>query len=169
MASGTALVSVEEYLSTTYKPACDYIDGVLRQKPMPTFRHAAVQGQLIVLINPRFRQFCAVPELTVKIRTGKYLVPDVAVQRRNSIQSPYPEAPVHLCVEILSPDDRFSDIVAKCEEYHEWGVETTWIVDPENCQAWEFHKGHRPTEIPAAGSLTAEGISVPLQDVFADL
>jgi len=27
---------MDEYLSTTYKPACDYLEGVLRVKPLPT-------------------------------------------------------------------------------------------------------------------------------------
>jgi Uma2 family endonuclease len=169
MASGTTLVSEQEYLSTTYRPNCDYIDGVLRQKPMATMKHSAIQGQLIVLINPRFPQFFAGPELTVKIRTGKYLVPDVAVQRRDRRQDPYPEEPIHLCVEILSPEDRFSEALSKCEEYHVWGVETTWIVDPETRQAWEFRKGHRPVEVPPNGSLTADGISILMMDLFSVL
>jgi Uma2 family endonuclease len=128
-----------------------------------------IQSQIAVLINPRFREFLTGSELTVKIRTGKYLVQDVAVQRRDHIQDPYAIGPVHLCVEILSPEDRFSEVVAKCEDYHEWGVETTWIIDPESRRAWEFQKGHRPVEIPAAGSLTADPISVPLAELFSVL
>ena len=169
MATGVTSVSEQEYLGTTYKPACDYIDGVLRQKSMPTFSHSAIQGQLIVLINPRFPQYWAGPELTVKIRTGKYLVPDVAVQRRDRIQDPYPEAPIHLCIEILSPEDRISEVLAKCEEYHEWGVETAWVIDPESRRAWVFNRGKRPVEIPVTGSLTAEGISVSMPELFAAL
>ena len=167
MATG-ALVSEREYLSTTYKPSCDYIDGVLRQKPMPTWKHSVVQSHTAALIN-RFPGFLAGSEFTVKIRTGKYFVPDVAVQRRDHIQDPYAIDPVHLCVEILSPEDRFSEAVAKCEEYHEWGVEATWIIDPESRRAWEFRKGLRPVEITATGSLTAEPISVPLPELFSVL
>ena len=168
MASGT-LVSVEEYLSTNYKPACDYIDGILRQKPMPTWKHSLTQGQLMVLINPRFSKFLAGPELTLKIRTGRYLVPDVAVQRRDSLQEPYPEAPIHLCIEIRSPEDRMSELFAKCEEYLEWGVESTWIIDPESRRAWEYCKGQLPTEVAPDGSLTAGEISILLADVFSVL
>ena len=168
MATG-ALVSEQEYLNTTYKPACDYIDGILHQKPMPTLRHSAIQGQLIVLINPRYPQFLAGPELTVKIRTAKYFVPDVVVQRRDTLQEPYPSEPVHLCVEILSPEDRLSETLAECEEYHAWGVETTWIIDPEARCAWEFGRGHRLTEIQAGGSLTAGEISVAIRDLFSVL
>jgi len=167
MATSPTLVSVEEYLTTTYKPACEYIDGVLHQKPMPTWMHGLIQGQLCTLINQGFRSFLAAAEITVRIRPKKYLVPDVLVQSRDRIQAPYPTEPVHLCIEILSPDNPISEIFAKCEEYHEWGVATTWIVDPDWQRAWEYRKGLRPTEVPSDGSLTAEGISIPLRDVFS--
>lgn len=76
---------------------------------------------------------------------------------------------MHLCVEILSPDDRMSEVCAKCEEYLEWGVETTWIVDPDAQRAWEYRRGQRPNEVPASGSLTADGISISLADLFSSL
>jgi len=169
MASGLALVSEQEYLRTTYKPACDYIDGVLRQKPMGTRKHGRLQTHLGRLIDEGFPEFEAASEVTVKIRTGRYYVPDLIVQRRDHIQDPYPTEPVHLCVEILSPEDRISEIFAKCEDYHEWGVEMTWVIDPETRRAWEYRKSQRPAEVPPGGSLTAEGISIPIQDLFSVL
>ncbi len=169
MATGASTVSAEEYLSTNYKPACEYLDGVLRQKPMPTWKHGLLQGQLLMLLNHGFRRFVAGTEVTIRIRTGKYLVPDLIVQCRDRIQDPYPSEPVHLCVEILSPDDRMSEILAKCEEYHAWGVETAWVVDPDAQRAWEYRSGQRPAEVSASGSLTADGISISLQDLFSVL
>lgn len=169
MATGTTSISVEEYLRTDYQPNCEYIDGVLRQKPMPTRKHGLLEARIAQLINMGFSQFEAACEITVRIRTDKYLVPDLIVQRRDHIQDPYPLDPVHLCVEILSPKDRFSEILAKCEDYHDWGVETAWVVDPESRRAWEYRKGQRLAEIPAAGSLRAEGIEIPLAEVFSVL
>jgi Uma2 family endonuclease len=164
-----ALVSVEEYLATTYKPACDYVDGVLYQKAMPTWDHGTIQSQLSTLITQGFPQYKVGSEVTVRIRTDKYLVPDLIVQDRDRIQKPYPTEPVHLCVEILSPEDRIGAVFTKCEDYHAWGVETVWIVDPENPRAWEFRKGKRPVEVPLTGSLTAPGISISLPDLFSAL
>jgi Uma2 family endonuclease len=91
------------------------------------------------------------------------------VQRRDRIQDPYPSEPVHLCVEILSPEDRMSKILAKCEEYHTWGVETAWVVGPEAQRAWEYRQGQRPTEVSGSGSLTADGISISLRELFSVL
>ena len=169
MASGTALVSEQEYLSTNYKPACDYIDGVLRQKSMGTRKHGVIQARLASLIEAAFSDFEPASEVTVKIRTGKYFVPDLIVQRRDRIQDPYPTEPVHLCVEILSPEDRISETFAKCEEYHAWGVETAWVIDPEARRAWEYRKGQRPLDVSQVGTLTADGISISMADLFSDL
>ena len=169
MAGSSTLVPVEEYLSTNYRPNCDYIDGVLRQKPMATWKHGLLQSRLAQLVNQGFPQFVAGSEITVKIRAGKYLVPDLIVQRRDRIQDPYPTDPVHLCIEILSPEDMMSEALAKCEECHAWGVETAWIVDPESKRAWVYRSGQRPLEVPQAGSLTADGISILLQDVLSVL
>ena len=168
MATGS-LVSVEEYLSTTYKPSCDYIDGVLRPKSMGTRKHGKLQIRLGRLIEERFPAFEPASELTCQIRTGKYLVPDLAVQRVDRIQDPYPIEPIHLCVEILSPGDGLGETLAKCDDYIRWGVETTWVIDPEAMVGWEYRKGNRLTEVSATGSLTAEDISIPLADLFADL
>ena len=165
MPETAALISVEEYLSTNYKPACDYIDGALRQKSMPTKKHSLVQFFVGLLIFRDYRMY-ALPELTVKVRAGKYLVPDLAVVERGSGGDPYPTEPVYLCVEILSPGDRMSKTLAKCEEYHAWGVEYTWVLDPMTQRAWEYHKGCKPVE--TGDLITAGVISLRCAEVFSD-
>jgi len=162
----STLVPVEEYLRTTYKPACDYIDGVLRPKAMPTWDHGYVQGRLTELLNSR-HGVKAGSEITARIRDGKYLVPDVVAQRSDRIQRPYPTDPVLLCVEILSPDDRFSEVVAKCEDYLAWGAEGAWIIDPQTRQAWECQTGGRPHEVTDV--LTVAEFSISISELFAPL
>jgi hypothetical protein len=97
MLASATLVTEEEYLRSNYKPACDYIDGVLRQKSMPTFDHAEVQHAICMLIR-RLGGYVASPELTCWFRKGKFLVPDVAAQRLDEVQRPYPTRPIHLCI-----------------------------------------------------------------------
>src|SRR5215472_11097179 len=108
MAVQPGLVPEEEYLRMSCKPACEYIDGVLRQKSMGTRKHARLQGRLAELLAG-WHEFEANIELTVRIREGKWLVPDVALQERAKIQDPYPTDPVVLCVEVLSPEDRIGE------------------------------------------------------------
>jgi Uma2 family endonuclease len=167
VATSTTLIPVEEYLRTSYKPACDYIDGVLRQKSMPTYRHGKMELRASNLINEPETGFDATPEQTLFLRQGKYLVPDIAVQRVSELQQPYPTKPIHLCIEILSPEDRFSEVVVKCEDYHAWGVRFCWIIDPEEKVGWEYEAGSRPRQVPADGQITAQELSLSLKDLFA--
>ncbi|MFN0107120.1 MAG: Uma2 family endonuclease [Bryobacteraceae bacterium] len=169
MSPTTALMSVDEYLRTSYKPACEYRDGILTQKAMPTHKHSQAQFRVNMLIYTHCPNFEAGPELHVRLSESRYLVPDLAVQRKDRIQDPYPTEPIHLCVEILSPDDRFSEVVAKCEEYHAWGVPMVWIIDPVNRVAWEFSPNRPLHEVPPDGSLTAPEIAIPLTEIFSVL
>ena len=159
-------MTAEEYLRTNYKPACEYIDGALRQKAMPACDHGSIQMQFGRLIPLPYYVVSA--ELTVRIREGMYLVPDLGVQLRSKVQKPYPTKPIFLCIEILSPEDRFAEVLAKCDEYLAWGVPMTWIVDPELRRAWQY-SGRLPQEIPSSGSLVAGEISVSLSELFSVL
>ena len=168
MTTGTA-VSVDEYLRTADKPNCEYIDGVLVQKPMPTWMHSELQYQIAYMIRTFFPRFEAMPELTVRIDAKRYLIPDLAVQERGTRQRPYAVTPIHLCIEIVSPEDRMSEVFAKCETYHEWGTLITWIVDPQSRRAWEYVKGYAPEQIASDGELRAGEIHLRVAQVFAVL
>jgi Uma2 family endonuclease len=73
-----------------------------------------------------------------------------------------PIAP-ELIVEVLSPDDRWSEVTEKMEDYFETGVARVWIVDP---RARKLHVYGSPTESEQFGEgqvLTDEEI-LPASD-----
>jgi hypothetical protein len=53
MASTESLVSVEEYLKTSYSPDCDYVDGVVEERNFGERDHAWIQGKFAALILGR--------------------------------------------------------------------------------------------------------------------
>src|SRR5579863_4310701 len=161
--SSTTLVPVEEYLRYTEKPNCEYREGVLYPKPLPTTFHGLLEFMLVVML--RKLGFQAAPEVTVKLSPTKYLVPDVIAAP--VLQSPYPTEPVFLCCEILSPEDRLGAMLSKCEEYHAWGVPFCWVIDPEKRTAWEYHSAAEP--VRAASTLRAGEFAVSLQELFSAL
>ena len=167
MTTGTA-VSVEEYLRTSYEPSCEYVDGVLVPKAMGTRKHGKIQARLPALIETAFPQYEVITELTVRITGKQYLIPDLSVYLRDQVQDPYPIAPVHLCIEIVSPDDRLREIFVKCETYHAWGCPHTWVLDPLTRRAWQYAKG-TAAPIEVTGELTAGDIHLSVADIFAAL
>ena len=68
--SSTALMPVEEYLRLTEKPYCEYRDGAVSPKAMPTKFHAIIQYALLMLL--RAQGVPALPDLTVGISPTRY-------------------------------------------------------------------------------------------------
>jgi Uma2 family endonuclease len=167
--STSALMTVDEYLKLDVKPYCEYIDGVLHQKPMPTSYHSLIQMLLGALLTIRAQQFYTVAEVHVRIRPGKYLVPDLAMMRREMFEHPYPTKPVFLCIEIASPEDRPGQLLAKCEEYHAWGAPHCWIVDPERRVAWIYDRDADWVKLDESGTLVAGEVEIPLPELFSQL
>jgi Uma2 family endonuclease len=63
------------------------------------------------------------------------------------------DKPPLIVIEILSPDDRLSDLHGKIGEYLAFGIEHVWIFDPQRRAAWWAD---------AAGMHVADGeLSVP--------
>lgn len=161
--STTAQIPVEEYLRHSEKPNCEYKDGVLYPKAMPTKFHSIIQRVLMTLLQNQGVQ--AFPELTVRISPTRYLVPDIAVA--GDFPGPYATEPVLLCCEILSPEDRLGAMLGKCEEYHAWGVPFCWVIDPVKRTAWEYHSPAEPERVTT--TLRAGDLTVDLEELFSAL
>ncbi len=159
------IVFVEDYLRRTEKPYCEYIDGLLYPKALPTTLHARIQFLLQVLLDRQGVE--ALAEVHVRLSPTKYLIPDVIAAPET--QSPGPTDPVLLCVEILSPEDRVGAMLAKCEQYHAWGVPVCWVIDPEKRTGWQYHAGSEPERISEGGTLTAGQLAVRLEELFSEL
>ena len=161
--SSSNLLSVDEYLRYSEKPNSEYRDGVVNPKPIPTTFHGLLEFMLVAMLRHLGLQ--AAPEVTVKLSPTKYLVPDVIAAK--VLQAPYPTEPVLLCCEILSPEDRLGTMLAKCEEYHAWGVPYCWVVDPVKRTAWEYHSAAEP--VRATATVRAGDVELSLDQLFSVL
>jgi len=166
-------ISVEEYIARfvegNEKPTCEYVDGELFPKSMGTMNHARVQRNLAHFLLVKYEdRYETLTELTTRLAERHFLVPDIAViDLSHPIQGRYPSPnePVFLCVEIMSPPDRFGKLAAKCEEYHAWGVPHCWIIDPETQTAWEYTPTDKEPRKQQT-SLTAGVIELRFSDIF---
>ncbi|HEY2497611.1 MAG TPA: Uma2 family endonuclease [Candidatus Angelobacter sp.] len=80
MASST-LVAVGDYLKTTYRPDCDYVDGRLEERSFGEHDHAALQAALILWFGQRQQEWNieVLPEQRIKISATRFRVPDVCL------------------------------------------------------------------------------------------
>jgi Uma2 family endonuclease len=114
-------VTLEEFLHLPEtKPASEFINGQIIQKPMPQGKHSAIQGEFISAINQVLRSdriARAFPELRCTF-AGRSLVPDASVfiwqrierDKDGKIADRFPIAP-DWTIEILSPDQNQSKVV----------------------------------------------------------
>ena len=136
MSAGT-LISLEDYLNTSYSPDAEYRDGVLMERNVGEKIHAELQGALTAYLRRRRRQWNieVYPELRVRVRADWYPIPDVCVYPAAGFEGRYPSVPPLLWIEILSRDDRMVDVWAKADELIANGVPYVWIIDPNTLES----------------------------------
>jgi Uma2 family endonuclease len=65
----------------------------------------------------------------VRLRPGRYVVPDVSVFWPNKPTTAIPEFLSLVIIEVPSPDERLSAVIDKLAEYHEYGIPHIWLAD----------------------------------------
>jgi len=129
-------ISVSEYLETSYRPDCEYVDGEVRERNVGRWAHARIQWLLALWFGTHELAWDVIggTEQRVQVSPTRVRVPDLVVLRPNPRQAPQPDIltdPPLLVIEILSPDDSYSDLQERCQDYRQMGVETVWIIDPK--------------------------------------
>ena len=103
-------------------------------------------------------------------------VPDAAFVRaerapQGQARRSFPRLAPDLVVEVLSPSDRASEVVAKSEMYQEAGVPLIWRVDPEPKTITIIASGKSPRVLQSGDTLDGgdvlPGFSVPVAEIFA--
>lgn len=75
------LIPVNQYLSTTYDPDIEFIDGLLVARTGGDWFHSLVQSNILFALRSRYPQFKTVAELRSRISDTRYRLPDVSVVR----------------------------------------------------------------------------------------
>lgn len=160
MAAGT-LVSLEEYLATSYDPDMEYVDGELVERNVGKWLHSLVQRNLIGVFLVRYPSVFGVPELRSRTRPTRYRLPDVSVLLK-APQTDFLLEAAFIAIEILSDDDRMSQVMEKLAEYEVAGVEHIWVIDPRLKTMFVYSNG----QLTAVDKLEAGDMVVAAADVF---
>jgi Uma2 family endonuclease len=163
-------VSLEEYLHTTYRPDCDWVDGELRERNVGQFDHANLQRVLCGKLFASEKQWGIITLLGQRLRitASRYRVPDLLVVPADYDRSPIVAIPPLLCIEILSPDDTIREIVERSEDYLGLGTPEVWIFDPAKKRAY-VNSAKGLHEADAASTLKRGAIEISLPELFKQL
>ncbi|MFM2305176.1 MAG: hypothetical protein RLZZ135_2589 [Cyanobacteriota bacterium] len=135
-------MTLEEFLAVPeIKPANEFIDGAIYQKPMPQGKHSIIQRELTFAIDRPLRDLKiarAFPELRCTFG-DRSTVPDISVISwdripRNldgSVANVFAIAP-DWTIEIMSPEQGQTKVVKNimmhCLKY---GTQMGWLIDPD--------------------------------------
>jgi Uma2 family endonuclease len=134
-------LTLEEFLQQPEtKPASEYIDGQIIQKPMPQGKHSTIQGELVPAVNTVVkpnRIARAFPELRCTFG-GRSTVPDIAVfiwnriprDENGEVANTFLIAP-DWTIEILSPDQSQTKVTKNILHCLKHGTQMGWLIDPD--------------------------------------
>jgi Uma2 family endonuclease len=90
----------------------------------------------------------AVVEQRVQVAPNRFRVPDICVTAEPQPEPIFRRPPLS-CIEILSKDDRLTDLQDRVDDYLKFGVRYVWILDPAARRAWRCTSDgvHEVTEL----------------------
>ena len=121
--STATLIPVSEYLSTSYRPDVEYLDGEILERNVGEWDHGNVQGLVYAYLLARRREFGIrlVPELRVQVKPTRFRVPDVCVVLSSHPHEQILTHPPFLCIEVLSKDDTMTSMQERIDDYLAFG------------------------------------------------
>ena len=150
-------IALDRFLSQPEtKPASEYIDGSIYQKPMPQGQHSRLQLKFWNTVNAvtEDKQIAlALPELRCTFG-NRSIVPDVAVFRWErlpinaegeieNVFSIYPD----WVIEILSPEQAPMRVIGNILHCLKHGTEMGWLLFPKERSLLIFQRDRQPIEI----------------------
>ena len=177
-------LTLEEFLQLPEtKPASEYIEGNIIQKPMPKGKHSTIQMELGSLINytlkkPRLAR--AFPELRCTFG-GRSIVPDLAVfqwskiprDQDGAIADNFLIAP-DWTIEILSPEQSQTKVTKNILHCLQHGSELGWLIDPKEQAILAYTPPQNITIYDEKETLLpmpsfAQDLQIKVEDIFAFL
>jgi Uma2 family endonuclease len=165
------------------KPASEYIDGQVVQKPMPQGKHSVIQGELVTVINgvvKSKRIARAFPELRCTFG-GRSIVPDIAIflwnriprDENGEVANAFPVTP-DWTIKILSPDQSQTKVTKHILHCLKHGTQMGWLIDPDE-QTVFIYRSKQETEVfdepeevlPIPPFVS--GLHLTVKDLFASL
>ena len=161
-----ALISVQEYLATVWRPDRDYVDGEVLERNMGEYSHGRLQARIVAWLMSRERawRFRVVTEVRLQISSSHFRIPDLMLVSADAPHEEIVRTPPLVCIEILSRGDTMRDMMERLNDYFAIGVPVCWVIDPVRGTGWTATPGHLAESTD--GILRAGAIELPLAEVL---
>ncbi len=161
--------SLADYLRTSYRPDCDYVDGEVQERNLGEFDHAAIQGLLILWFGQHRREWNlrVLPEIRIRVAESRVRIADVCLMSSGQPVEQVLTKPPLAVIEILSPEDRISRYNERLADYRQMGIPNVWVIDPANRVGYDCSTAAwlPVEEFRVAGT----PIALPLVDLWSEL
>lgn len=147
-------ITLQEFLALPEtKPASEYINGKIIQKPMPQGEHSVIQAELIIALNGSLKSqkiARAFPELRCTFG-GRSTVPDVIVftwdriprKDNGRIANVFQIVP-DWTIEILSPHQSHTRVTRNILHCLDNGTQLGWLIDPSEQTIFAYYPKQQP-------------------------
>lgn len=182
-------ITIKAFLTRYSKGAFEFIEGEFIPLLPETFGHVYLSNKLLMLLDFHTRQLGSafvklpfvIPSQASKSHIKGSRVPDVAfitAERLNAYKEANPDwrdNPLalipDLVIEVISPTDKFSNVVKKILRYLKDGVRLGWVIDPQERIVMIYTPGsNQHTTLQASDTLTGgdvlPGFEIPVAKLF---
>lgn len=174
------LITGEELLRMPDLGPCELVDGRIVPMTLTKLRHGAVEARvgsrLQVWVDETERGMVGGGDVGIYTRRNPDTVRGadyVFISNERLAQCSednFLEVAPELVVEVLSPDDRWKQVMKKVGEYLSVGVLRVWVFDPKKRRVLVYRSLEEVTELGVGDILEDEellpGFSLPLSVVF---
>jgi Uma2 family endonuclease len=180
MTTTEPLITADYLLRTPDLGTCELVRGELIRMTPAGSEH----GSIIVNISTPLAIFVSRAGLgrVFGADTGFHIAhdpdtvraPDASFVATNRLPSPLPKGffpgPPDLAVEVISPDDRQRQVLAKVRNWLDAGCQVVWLVDPRHGTVRVFHGGGEAKVLRVCDTLSGEpllpGFSLAVAEIF---
>jgi len=164
-----AFMTADELLRTSIPDKrVELVRGILVVREPAGYRHGRVSMTLAFLLSKHVEGTEAGQVVSgdtgFKLTTDPDTVraPDVAFITRERLPDPqtrgFPALGPDLVVEVLSPDNRPGEMLAKVGDWLEAGVRLVWVIDPERRVARVYRQDGTESHLAENGALDGEDV-----------
>jgi Uma2 family endonuclease len=168
MAPSAVLTADDLFALKLENKRAELVRGRLVVREPAGFRHGVITAELTARLNEFAKRntlgVVVAAETGFKIGSDPDTVraPDVGFIRASRVPTPLPRgfsdiAP-DLAVEVLSPDDRAGEVLAKVSDWLNAGCVLVWVVDPDRRLARVYRADGSESLVPSDASLDGEAV-----------